>query len=99
MSANPKPGDVIYVDTELYLWHGVDDFRGGKATISAVEMQGPDNEQVAWVQVKEHPGHSYNWTVLAQQQPKLAAEFGDTWAHPDPDYRPEFNDDTEGWPS
>jgi len=27
----PKPGDVIYVDTDLYVWHGVDDFRGGKA--------------------------------------------------------------------
>ena len=27
----PKPGDVIYVDTDLYVWHGVDDFHGGKA--------------------------------------------------------------------
>jgi hypothetical protein len=35
---------------------------------------------------------------LAESQPKLAAKFGDTRAHPDPDLRPDFNDDAEGWP-
>jgi hypothetical protein len=93
----PKPGDVIYVDSELYVWHGVDDFRGGKATISAVQIQGSGDEQGARVEIKEHPGHSYSSTSLAERQSMLAAKFGDAWAHPEPDFRPEFNNDSEGW--
>ena len=30
----PKVGDVIYVDTELFIGHGKDDFCGGKATVT-----------------------------------------------------------------
>jgi hypothetical protein len=30
---------------------------------------------------------------LAGKQAELAAKFGDTWAHADPDLRPEFNED------
>jgi hypothetical protein len=89
----PKVGDVIYVDSELHVWHGADDFRGGKATVLEVDAQG------GWIQIKERPGDQYNWTFLSQQQSKLAAKFGDTWAHSDPDFRPEFNDDSEGWNS
>jgi len=50
-----------------------------------------------WVEVLQNPGTSYSWTLLAEKQTELAAEFGDTWAHADPDLRPEFNDDEEGW--
>lgn len=32
------------------------------------------------------------------QQFKLAEMFGTQWAHADPDYRPEYNDDLAGWP-
>jgi signal peptidase II len=88
----PKPGDVIYVDTELYLSHGVDDFRGGKATVSQVKDEMLGGRAVPFVEVAENPGSFYNWEYLAEKQPALAAEFGDARAHPIPDYRPEFNE-------
>jgi len=81
----PKPGDVIYVDTDLYVRHGVDDFRGGRATVIAVTD--------AWIEVEQNPGTRYNWALLAPKQDALREKFGDAWAHPDPDYRAEFNDD------
>jgi hypothetical protein len=89
----PKVGDVIYVDTDLYVWHGADDFRGGRATVSAVRTEDCPEKHVSWVEIAENPGTSYNWEMLAQRQAELALKFGDTWAHPDPDLRPEFNDD------
>jgi hypothetical protein len=91
----PKPGDIIYVDTDLYVWHGADDFRGGKATVSKVEMQNSQGKQVAWVEVVENPGTSYNWAVLAEKQSELATQFGNNWAHADPDLRPEFNNNDD----
>ena len=93
----PKPGDVIYVDTDLYVWHGVDDFRGGKATVSVVHIEGTPANPFAVVEVAENPGTFYTWTLLEPKQDELKSKFGDSWAHPDPDYRPEFNDDAEGW--
>jgi signal peptidase II len=88
----PKPGDVIYVDTELYLSHGVDDFRGGKATVSQVKDETLAGRAVPFVEVAENPGSFYNWEHLAAKQPALAAEFGEARAHPIPDHRPEFNE-------
>ncbi|HEX3466588.1 MAG TPA: hypothetical protein VHT05_00650 [Candidatus Elarobacter sp.] len=88
----PKPGDVIYVDTDLYVSHGADDFRGGKATVVAVQPGRSKSTPVAFVEVEQNPGCLYNWEMLAEKQAELAAQFGDAWAHPDPDYRPEFND-------
>jgi len=35
-SGLPKPGDIIYVDSDRYLFHGCDDFQGGKATVARV---------------------------------------------------------------
>lgn len=92
----PKPGDIIYVETDLYVGHGVDDFRGGKATVAVVRMLGfgdSQGKQTPWVEVVENPGTSYNWELLAEKQAKLATEFGNNWAHADPDLRPEFNTD------
>ena len=43
------------------------------------------------------PGHVVQLDPVGRKQTELAAEFGDTWAHADPDLRPEFNDDEEGW--
>jgi hypothetical protein len=88
----PKPGDVVYVDTDLYLSHGADDFRGGKATVAAVRPGTSKGGEVPFIEVEQNPGCFYNWEVLAAKQDALAAEFGDTWAHPDPDLRPEFNE-------
>ncbi|HEY0614087.1 MAG TPA: hypothetical protein VGC96_05580 [Candidatus Elarobacter sp.] len=88
----PQPGDVIYVESELYLSHGVDDFRGGKATVTRVRPGTSRGRSVPFVEVAENPGSFYNWELLAQQQAALAAEFGERWAHADPDPRPEFNE-------
>ena len=95
----PKPGDIIYIETELYVWHGADDFRGGKATVSKVRMSEGQGKQVAWVEVVENPGSYYNWAVLAEKQAELAMEFADAWAHADPDLRPEFNNNEDWLPS
>jgi hypothetical protein len=89
----PKPGDVIYVDSRLFLSHGKDDLHGGKATVRAVQIMGSQGKQVPFVEVVENPGWFSNWAVLAEKQTELAAKFGDTWAHAMPDLRPEFNDD------
>ena len=88
----PKPGDVIYVDTELYIGHGVDDVRGGKATVSRVQTETLGAREVPFVEVAQNPGSFYNWEHLAEKQAALAAEFGERWAYQDPDDRPEFNE-------
>ena len=88
----PKPGDVVYVDTDLYVWHGADDFRGGKATVASVRPGTSKGDEVPFIEVVQNPGTLYNWGLLGAKQDALAAEFGDTWAHPDPDLRPEFNE-------
>jgi hypothetical protein len=91
----PTVGDVVYVDTDLYVSHGADDFRGGKATVCAVQLGQGLGGQTAWIEVSQNPGMFYNWAVLSEQQAQLAAQFGDAWAHPDPDLRPEFNNDDD----
>lgn len=89
--AEPKVGDQIYVRTARHLSHGEDDVVGGLATVSAVVREVSRGALVVFVAVHEHPGHSYNWTILAQEQASLASEFGQACAHADPDLRPEFN--------
>ena len=89
----PKPGDVIYVDTDLHVWHGVDDFRGGKALVRAVRIVSDSSKEVASIEVVQNPGTWYAWAFLAEKQTELALKFGDSWAHADPDLRPEFNAD------
>jgi hypothetical protein len=91
----PKPGDIIYVETDLYVRHGADDFRGGKARVSKVQIEDRRGKQEPWIEVVENPGTLYNWEYLAEKQATLALEFGDTWAHADPDLRPEFNSDDD----
>lgn len=80
----PKPGDIIYVRTSIYIDRGEDDVVGGKASVREVK---PDKgHNLGWVTVWEHPGHSYGWLSLLEDQAKLEKEFGDKWAYPDPDY-------------
>ena len=93
MGSIPRPGDEIYVYTSLYLSHGVDDVRGGRATVTRVETEMFGDRSVPFVEVAEHPGWLYNWEHLAEQQTQLAARFGELRARPDPDMRPQFNDD------
>jgi hypothetical protein len=87
----PKVGDTIYVYSSFYLSHGVDDFAGGQATVSSVEVSTSGGKPVWWVSIKERPGHGYNWALLREQQTKLAAEYGNQKAHPDPDDDPASN--------
>jgi len=88
----PGVGDVIYVGTHLYLSHGSDDVEGGLAHVVEISEGMSGGENVHFVEVKEHPGHGYNWEqMLAEEQVALRREFGRRWAHEDPDDRPEFN--------
>ena len=86
-----RQGDVIYVETELYLGHGVDDFRGGLAEVSEMQEGKSKGQTVLYIRVVQQPDTLHNWHYLAAEQKKLRAEHGKNWAHPDPDHRPEFN--------
>ena len=80
----PKVGDLVYVDTSLFVTHGEDDFIGGLCEVISVE----DNN---WIQVKEDPDTSHSWEYLAEMQDKLKKEFGTKRGYLRPDHRPEFN--------
>ena len=83
---DPKIGDIIYVDSHFYISHGSDDVVGGKATVTEITKGISGGKEVTFVAVKEHNGHSYNWTqFLGPDQEKLKERFGDEWAYPDPD--------------
>jgi hypothetical protein len=86
-----RVGDVIYVGTELYLGHGVDDFRGGLAEVSELQAGVSKGQPVTYIRVVQQPDTLHNWKELAGEQSKLLADHGKNWAHPDPDHRPEFN--------
>lgn len=83
-----RPGDVIYVETERYLGHGRDDFHGGLIEVTEFRSGG-----TPFVVVAKEQKSAYNWNLLATWQQRLRSKFGQTWAHPDPDSRPEFNKD------
>ena len=88
-----RQGDVIYLDTELYISHGRDDFRGGLAEVVELRIDKIGSKPIAFLRAAQEPDTWHNWTTfLAPMQRKLRAEFGKKWAHPDPDYRPEFNE-------
>jgi hypothetical protein len=87
-----RRGDVIYVDTELYISHGCDDFRGGLGEVVEFSSDISGGKLTPFVRVAQEPDTWHNWRELAQLQKKLRAEFGQHWAHPDPDNRPEFNE-------
>jgi hypothetical protein len=91
--AEPKIGEDIYIDTELYLSHGRDDFRGGLAKVVEVKTELSAGKPCLWVRVEEQPDSWHNWTTfLGPKQDKLRAEFGQQRAHPEPDLRPQFNE-------
>jgi hypothetical protein len=88
-----RNGDVVYVDTELYIGHGRDDFRGGLAEVTEVRPDISKGKPTPFIRVAQEPDTLHNWKILAADQKKLRAEFGKSWAHPDPDNRAEFNED------
>jgi hypothetical protein len=86
MKKDIKVGQKIYVETSLYLSHGSDDVIGGLATINKVEEGISGGVPCLFVSVKEHPGHSYNWShYLKKDQERLKKEFGKNKAHASPD--------------
>jgi hypothetical protein len=87
-----RKGDVIYVETELYLGHGRDDFRGGLAEVSEVRQDISKGQPTPFVRVVQQPDTIHNWKLLASEQKELRQQHGKNWAHADPDDRPEFND-------
>lgn len=99
----PVVGEKIYVPGSMYVYRGSDDFAGGIATISKVEVDkygnGPDMPNYCFVSIEERPGSAYNWANLENRQEELKKMYGDEIAHPDPDDRPEFNDDNADWHS
>ena len=88
-----RKGDVVYIDTELYISHGRDDFRGGLAEVIEVRPDISKGKPTPFIRAAQEPDTLHNWKILAADQKKLRAEFGKNWAHPDPDYRAEFNED------
>jgi hypothetical protein len=87
-----RQGDVIYVDTYLYLSHGCDDFRGGLAEVIGFRTDISAGNPTPFVCVAQEPDSWHNWQMLATMQKELRERHGKIWAHPDPDYRPEFNE-------
>jgi hypothetical protein len=86
-----REGDVIYVETELYIGHGCDDFCGGLAEVIEVRQEKSKGQLTPFVRVVQQPDSLHNWKMLAEGQKELRRRHGISWAHPDPDNRPEFN--------
>ena len=85
-------GDIVYISSSFYLSHGIDDFVGGKATVDGVYEEMSGGEITTFITVEENARTSYNWgQLLSKEQKALAERFGNNWAHPQPDHRPEFN--------
>lgn len=81
-----RPSGEIYVGSHFYISEGSRDVVGGLAKISDVSEGISGGEPCIFVEVEEHPGHSYNWTqMLSKEQAKLKKEFGKKRAYADPD--------------
>lgn len=87
----PAVGDIIYLESMLYLSHGRDDFHGGKCRISKVIAR--EDPTDPYIEVAEWPGIQCRYRPLLEEQEELKAEYGDSMGHLCPDTRPEFNDD------
>ncbi|KKK68232.1 hypothetical protein LCGC14_2946140 [marine sediment metagenome] len=85
-----SPGDTIYVRSSFFFSHGCGDFVGGKAIIESIRdgmSAGKPTPFVIFVGVNT----LYNLDLLMEEQEKLREQFGDSWAHAEPDMRFEFN--------
>lgn len=84
----PKVGDQIYIDTSLYVTHGIDDFIGGLCEVEYVKI----DENGVFIAVKEEPGAFYDWKYLSLEQGRLKKQFGKKRGYQKPDFRQEFNE-------
>jgi hypothetical protein len=90
-SETPQPGDIIYINSSLFIEYGEDDVTGGLAIVIEVEERPSNGRMVPFVRVEEDPESWYNWEHLEPQQQELENYFGESWAYAEPDFRPEFN--------
>lgn len=96
----PEIGQKIYVPGAIYVYRGEDDFAGGLATISKIERSkyvSKDDINYLMIEIEERPGVMYNWKLLCIEQDKLKKQYEGQIAHPDPDYREEFNQPDADW--
>jgi hypothetical protein len=95
----PKPGDKIYIESTIYLHHGVDDFRGGICTVSKTQtVLQQSGREITSVEIVEDPGTWYTWEgYLEPKQEEWKKEYGEQKGGLKPDFRPEFNDEREPW--
>ena len=84
----PKVGDQIYIDTSLYVTHGIDDFIGGLCEVEYVKI----DENGVFVAVKEEPGAFYAWKYLSLEQDTLKQKFDNQPGYQKPDFRKQFNE-------
>lgn len=96
----PVIGEMIYMPTQLHVYNGRDDVLGGLAKIIKIEYSKTllkDHYNYTMVMFEGFPHTKYNWISLLERQEELKEQFGDGMARPDPDDRPEFNDDNADW--
>lgn len=88
-----KVGETIYIHTSMSFSHPWDDVSGGKATISEVTISISAGEPTWFISCKGIEGHSYNYTILLEEQKKLKKQYGKLKAKMDPDYTHYGDDD------
>lgn len=84
----PIIGEDIYLNTELYIGHGQDDFHDGLCKINKIEKSShlpEDHYNYLMIGVEENPRSFYNWRYLLEHQDEWKEEFGDTRGYQDPD--------------
>ncbi len=89
----PRRGHTIYVDSVMYMGHGMDDRLGGKAKVKSVVTEISGGKPSPFVEVEVFPGRRFNWRYLGPKQKELQKEFKNQMARPDPDDRLEFNNE------
>jgi len=96
VNKEPNPNEKIYVSSSFFMGHGKDDFAGGLATIDEVMYDSElpkDHCNYTFIGIKERFGWKYNWRNVLENQKEWAKLYAGEIAHPDPDDRPEFNED------
>ena len=71
-----RPGDVIYVDSSIYLSHGCDDFRGGLAEVVSLRAGLSVGSDLPYVCFAQDPGTWHNWQRLAAEQKQSRFTYG-----------------------
>jgi hypothetical protein len=90
----PKVGEKIYIEGAMFLSHGGDDYNGGLATISKIELNEhleEDHINYIFISVEEVPGRGFNYKILMKKQEELKERYDKLVAEPNPDNREEFN--------